>query len=311
MQTTPAGAAPRHPIRIVAERTGLTPEVLRAWERRYKVVRPGRGSGGHRLYSDADILRLSLLAKVAARGRGVASSAALPLEELHRLVAEDGELGRPESATATACRTEAMAAVEALSPIPLRAALRRGLLTLGAVAFLDEVLGPLLTEIGEAWKAGRIGVAHEHAASVTVSQLLGWMIEELAPAGGGPQVVLATTAGERHALGAQMAGVAAALDGWKVTCLGADLPAGQIVAAAERNRAEVVGLSIVHAAGRGEASGEVTRIRKGLRESVPLLIGGRAARELRVGAGVTTVRDLAHWRSLLRTIAPARFVTAS
>jgi DNA-binding transcriptional MerR regulator/methylmalonyl-CoA mutase cobalamin-binding subunit len=310
MLTPDPTAAPRHPIRIVAERTGLTPEVLRSWERRYQVVSPGRGSGGHRLYSDADIQRLSLLAKVAARGRGVATSAALPLEELARIVAEDGELGRPEAATAADCRAEAMEAVESLSPVPLRAALRRGLLTLGAIPFLDELLGPLLTEIGEAWEGGRIGVAHEHAASVTISQLLGWMIEELAPSGGGPQLVLATTSGERHGLGAQMAGAAAALDGWRVTWVGSDLPAGQIVAAAERHRAEVVGLSVVNGESRGGASGEVTRVRKALPAGVPLLLGGRAAREVRVGPGITTVRDLKHWRSLLRTLAPARYLRA-
>jgi DNA-binding transcriptional MerR regulator/methylmalonyl-CoA mutase cobalamin-binding subunit len=310
MTPTDTTAAPRHPIRIVAERTGLTPEVLRAWERRYSVVRPGRGSGGHRLYSDADIQRLSLLAKVAARGRGIAASAALSMEELSRLVAEDGEHGRPEAATAADCRAEAMAAVESLSPVPLRAALRRGLLTLGTVSFLDELLGPLLTEIGDAWERGRIGVAHEHAASVEISQLLGWMIEELTATGAGPQLVLATTAGERHGLGAQMAGVAAALDGWKVTWIGSDLPAGQIVAAAERHHAEGVGLSVVNGESRGGASGEVTRVRKGLPGTVPILLGGRAAREARVGVGITTVRDLKHWRSLLRTLAPARYRAA-
>jgi len=310
MTPTDTPAVPRHPIRIVAERTGLTPVVLRAWERRYHVVRPGRGPGGHRLYSDADIQRLSLLAKVAARGRGVATAATLPLEELARIVAEDGEHGRPEAITARECRAEAMAAVESLSPVPLRAALRRGLLTLGAVPFLDEMLGPLLTEIGEAWEGGRIGIAHEHAASVTISQLLGWMIEELTTAGAGPQLVLATPAGERHGLGAQMAGAAAALDGWRVTWVGSDLPANQIAAAAERHRAEVVGLSLVYGEGRGGALGEVARVRKALRGSVPLLLGGRAARDVQVGAGVTTVRDLKHWRSLLRTLAPARYLTA-
>jgi DNA-binding transcriptional MerR regulator/methylmalonyl-CoA mutase cobalamin-binding subunit len=310
MTPTDTPSVPRHPIRIVAERTGLTPVVLRAWERRYRVVRPSRGPGGHRLYSDADIERLSLLAKVAARGRGVATSAGLPLEELARIVAEDGEHGRPEAVTALECRAEAMAAVESLSPVPLRAALRRGLLTLGAVPFLDELLGPLLTEIGDAWEGGRIGIAHEHAASVTISQLLGWMIEELTTAGAGPQLVLATTAGERHGLGAQMAGAAAAIDGWRVTWVGSDLPANQIVAAAERHRAEVVGLSIVNGEAQGGASGEVARVRKALRGSVPLLLGGRAARDMRAAAGVTTVRDLKHWRSLLRTLAPARHLRA-
>ena len=54
----------RHPIQVVAKRTGLTADVLRVWEKRYAVVEPGRSSGGHRLYSDVDVERLGLLESV-------------------------------------------------------------------------------------------------------------------------------------------------------------------------------------------------------------------------------------------------------
>ena len=52
---------PLHPISVVAERTGLSPDLLRVWERRYGVVDPARDEGGRRLYSDSDIQRLRLL----------------------------------------------------------------------------------------------------------------------------------------------------------------------------------------------------------------------------------------------------------
>src|SRR5436309_15323815 len=60
--------APRHPVRVVAERTGLSPDTLRAWERRYGAVRPGRSDGDQRLYSDHDIERLVLISQLAASG---------------------------------------------------------------------------------------------------------------------------------------------------------------------------------------------------------------------------------------------------
>ena len=50
-----------HPITVVSERTGLSQDVLRVWERRYGAVQPVRGPGGQRLYTDADIARLRLL----------------------------------------------------------------------------------------------------------------------------------------------------------------------------------------------------------------------------------------------------------
>ncbi len=60
-----------HSVRVVARRTGLTPDLLRAWEKRYRVVQPVRSAGGQRNYSDADIERLQLLVKVTAAGRSI------------------------------------------------------------------------------------------------------------------------------------------------------------------------------------------------------------------------------------------------
>jgi DNA-binding transcriptional MerR regulator len=60
------------PIREVARRTGVNPVTLRAWERRYGLIRPLRTESGHRLYSRADIENVrSVLQWI---GRGVAVS---------------------------------------------------------------------------------------------------------------------------------------------------------------------------------------------------------------------------------------------
>jgi len=77
-------ATPRHAVRITALRTGLTPHVLRAWERRYKVVVPGRSEGGQRLYSDLDVQRLILLRRLTERGHSIARLAGVSQEDLER-----------------------------------------------------------------------------------------------------------------------------------------------------------------------------------------------------------------------------------
>ena len=46
----------KYPIRQVSQLTGVNPVTLRAWQRRYGLIKPGRTDSGHRLYSDADIL---------------------------------------------------------------------------------------------------------------------------------------------------------------------------------------------------------------------------------------------------------------
>ena len=69
--------------------------------------------------------------------------------------------------------------------------------------------------------------------------------------------LVATPAGQRHELGALMVAVAAATDGWKVTYLGADLPAAEIAATALQRKARAVALSIVHPVDDPNLPGEI------------------------------------------------------
>lgn len=290
---------PRHPIGVVAERTGLSNHVLRAWERRYGVVHPSRAPGGRRLYSDADVERLVLLSSATHAGRSVASVAELPSDELRKLVQEDAERAGRQPRAATPHRARAMTAVRQLAPERLEPILRRGLLSLGTVPFLEEVVAPLLVDIGDEWHAGRVSVAQEHAASAAMERLIGRLIEELEVPDDAPRVVIATPRGERHALGAMLAAAAAAHDGWHVTWLGADLPSDQIVATATAGDARVVALSVVGDPD-SETHGDLRAVRHALPTHVSLVVGGAGARSLTPIDGLSTVRDLAQWRSLLR-----------
>ena len=76
---------PRHPMGAVAQRTGLSSDVIRAWERRYGVVSPERSSGGHRLYSDADVEKLRLLHRLTLAGRQIGGLVQLEQSALRRV----------------------------------------------------------------------------------------------------------------------------------------------------------------------------------------------------------------------------------
>lgn len=297
----------RHPIRVVSERTGLSPDVLRAWERRYGVVLPGRSEAGQRLYSDADIDRLALLVKATQAGRSVGQTAALSVEALRQLVAEDAERGLSRPTPTADYRERAFLAVADLSPERLQAVLRTALMSVGTSGYLDEVVSPLLRRIGEAWHSREISVAHEHAASAVVRAELAWLVDVLVAPPGAPRAVVACLALERHELGAALAAAAAAHAGWRVTYLGPDLPAAEIAAAALSEDADVVGLSVVLPADPQVVRSELVALRKMLRPGTALLVGGAGVPSLgSLGEGITTVRDLAHWRALLRVHAPAR-----
>jgi MerR family transcriptional regulator, light-induced transcriptional regulator len=288
----------RHPIGVVVERTGLSAHVLRAWERRYDVVRPSRGADGHRLYSDVDVERLALVHRATRAGRSVASVVALPTDQLRALVAEDAARASTRPAAPGSYREQAMLAVRSLAPERLGVVLRRALLSLGTVTFVEDVVGPLMVEIGDEWHAERITVAQEHAATAAVLHLLGSLIRELELPDAASHAALATPRGERHAVGAMMAASVASHDGWHVTWLGPDLPTSQIATAAVEARADVVALSV--ATGATGLEDELQALRRLLAPHIPLLVGGAGAAAVQEIDGLTRVRDVAHWRALLR-----------
>src|SRR5512143_21813 len=80
-----------HPIQVVARRTGLSPDVIRAWERRYHAVAPQRSTTARRLYSNEDIARLQCLRQATQSGRRIGDVARLSLPELQALLQQDQE----------------------------------------------------------------------------------------------------------------------------------------------------------------------------------------------------------------------------
>ena len=295
--------SPRHPIRVVARRTGLTPAVLRAWEKRYGVVVPSRTEGGQRLYSDDDVLRLSLLNQAVEEGRNISQVASMPTAELQGLVREDEVErrgpGSPEplgGSSTVKVLEKAQRAVDAMDAGELERVLTRGAMAFPVPTVLDEVVVPLLGTIGTAWATGRLGPAHEHLASVVIRRFLEWMLGTVDVGRGAPVLLAATTAGERHELGALLSAVSAAAEGWDGVFLGPDLPAEEIVAAALRLEAEVVALSCVDSQTAGSLAGEVKRIRERLPADVRLVLGGPVAISRATELAMDGVRVLASLR---------------
>jgi DNA-binding transcriptional MerR regulator/methanogenic corrinoid protein MtbC1 len=286
-----ASSEARHPIGVVAERTGLSPDVLRVWERRYGVVEPKRSQGGQRLYSDADIERLALLNRATQGGHGISHVASLgkaKLEELAR-AAEDGGGSSVAALTrgpgAHAAIDQAVALAKALNPAGLETLLRRSAARYGIVAFIDDIAAPFLRRVGDGWHAGQLTVAQEHFATAVVQRVVIETVPLLSGSEGSPSIIVGTLEGERHAVGALMAAAAAASEGWRVTYLGADLPVDEIVAATVASRVQAVGLSVIIREKRSRTAALLRALEKGVPAGVTILVGGSGATELKASVG--------------------------
>jgi methanogenic corrinoid protein MtbC1 len=284
--TDPDPQQAKHPIQVVARRTGLSQDVIRVWERRYSAVTPQRSPTNRRLYSDADIRRLRLLSRAIAGGRRIGDVAGLPTDELEAMVVVDTEAAatvaprprREATEPASAEHFEAcLSAVEALDSEGLERELSRAAVELSTPLLLERLLVPLLQHIGEGWRSGTIRVTQEHMASAIVRSFLGSIAARQDMAGNAPEILITTPAGQMHELGALMAAVLAVLDGWHVTYLGPNLPAEEIVAAARQRRTRAVALSIVYAGDPVSMGEDLRKLRRLLDHRIPLIVGGSGA----------------------------------
>jgi DNA-binding transcriptional MerR regulator/methylmalonyl-CoA mutase cobalamin-binding subunit len=275
----------QYSIKVAARRSGLSPHVIRVWERRYNAVEPARTGTNRRLYSDAEIERLNLLRHAIAAGHRIGNIAHLPVMELKRIVGESIEESsasvkepRPGHEKKSQRLTdECLAAVQHMDPIAFEEALTRGLLLLGHQGLLKRIAGPLVHAIGESWAEGTLTAAHEHFASAQLRVFLGHTARPFAHDPTAPHLVIATPSGQLHELGAVMIASAARNAGWNVAFLGAALPAPEIAGAAIQKQARAVALSIVYPADDPALPGELSQLRRLLPEATVLIIGGRAA----------------------------------
>ncbi len=220
----------------LSRRSGVSPELLRAWERRYGLLRPTRSSGGLRLYSDDDLRRVRTMRQHLDSGLAAAEAAALASQN-----EEPAAEARRPPADAARALGDALAAFDE----PGAQAVLDEVL---ASSTLDSVLGsvvlPYLAELGERWARGDATVAEEHfASSVVRGRLLG-----LARGWGrglGPRIVLACAPGEQHDLGLIAFGLALRSRGWRIVYLGADTPLSSVADAAHASEPRFVVVSAV------------------------------------------------------------------
>jgi DNA-binding transcriptional MerR regulator len=251
----------------LSRRAGVSPELLRAWERRYGLVRPARSTGGLRLYSHGDLERVRLMRRHLAAGMAAAEAAALAVR------ADAAEEPDAVPASPVASRAELAEALEGFDEPRAQTILDRLLAVTTIDTLLSSIVLPYLGDIGARWERGELSVAQEHFASgVLRGRLLGlardWGL------GVGPVAVLACLPGEQHDLGLIAFGLALRARGWRIVYLGPDTPIETVEETGRRLRPE---LMVLHAIDGNRVRPVAAEV-EALAERHRVAIGGAAAR---------------------------------
>ena len=220
----------------LSRRSGVSRELLRAWERRYGLLRPTRSDGGFRLYSSQDERRVALMRDHLDRGLSAAQAARLAVDEASQVTVVQG------TPTLDRGAQELRAALDVLDESAAHAALDRMLAGFSIETVLGEVVLPYLRELGERWARGEASVGQEHFASnVLRGRLLG--LARGWDAGGGPRALLACPPGEQHDLALIAVGLGLRDRGWRITYLGPDTPFETLVETASSLELDAVVLA--------------------------------------------------------------------
>lgn len=273
-----------YPIRAVSKQTGISIDTLRAWEKRYQVVAPQRDERG-RLYTEADMQRLSLLNAAVEKGHAIGRVAALSNKELLALIAV-AEVKPNEFALLLTAQAAGPVAAPRPVPRPVMEAIERldyaeaerELALLAAVLppreLVHSVALPLMRQVGEAWHAGKLGIAQEHMTSALLRNVLGALIPLHRRAAPTSKLLFATPSGEQHEFGILVSAMLAAGGGLGIVYLGANLPGDEIVAAAQKTAPQAVVLGFVGANGAQAGLAEIQIAAHKLPAQIELWIGG-------------------------------------
>jgi MerR family transcriptional regulator, light-induced transcriptional regulator len=214
----------------LSSHTGVATHQLRAWERRYGLLKPRRSGGNYRLYSPADAGRVRLMQRYL--GEGVPAAQAAELTIAARFAVNVGAGRAVPAGEVAAAQADIRKALARFDETSAQRTLERLFTAFTPTTVTRDVLLPYMHEVGEQWSAGTVTVAQEHfATNFFQARLLalarGW------DRGLGPRALLACAPNEQHALALIIFGIALHELGWRITYLGADTPIETLAEVAE------------------------------------------------------------------------------
>ena len=307
-------------IKFVARQTGLKPHNIRSWEQRYNAVCPQRSLSNRRFYSDSDVERLRLLKQAVNKGHSISAVASLSNLELSKLVASSG--GRQGDASdsipdklssdfqyrgksAEDIVDEALDYIIRLDPTGLEKILSVAAIHMPRQSFLEAIIVPLFTRMGELWSVGKMKIINEHMASVIVRSLLWDMLRAVEIPPTAPKIVIATPVGHWHEFGALASALAASESGWQVCYFGPNLPSEEIAYATKKMNAHALALSLCHQLDDHKLLVELKKIRRLVSKRLPIFIGGAATLQrsnILQQLSICTINDLSKFRKELGKI---------
>lgn len=237
-------------MKTVCRLTDLTPDTLRAWERRYQAIIPKRADSGRRVYDDREVQRLKHLAWLVQSGHSIGQIARCSDDELVMMVShlKLQQTKRATSSHATHGIAELITAIDRFELTPFKQGLIRIRHQMSPRDFAFDLVPELMFLIGERIEKNEMSISQEHAVTEIIRSHLQSIYRDLEPLDGtgvkAKTLVFATRESDLHDFGLLLAAITCRLNGMKTHYLGVNLPSADLAEAAKRLRAHAVILGI-------------------------------------------------------------------
>jgi DNA-binding transcriptional MerR regulator len=277
------------PIRTVSSLTGVNPVTLRAWERRYGLIKPVRTPKGHRLYTMSDVDLIQQAVTLLESGMSIGQVGQV-LQNDRTLKATDKEEVEEPSDSWTGYQRRLMQAVSDFDEVTLNDIYNEVLSLYPVDIVTSRLIVPLLRELGWRWQQASGGIAEEHFFSVFLRNKLGARFHHRSRDLTGPRLLAACLPGEQHEVGLLLFALAAVDRDYRVVLLGANMPLADLPAVVQRVRCQGLVLS-------GSAEVPAAVIEQELpawlpQLTIPVFIGGRVTERHRAALAALPVISL-------------------
>ena len=270
----------------LAKATGIRPDTIRSWERKFGLPVPIRLPSGHRRYTEDHVRWLRRVAEALARGHRASVAVNASEEELAKLLDDPQEAPDPEY-------ERILDWMRAYDRPALSDYFHRVWRPLQPLALLDRVT-ELARVVGRYWADGHVDIRHEHFLTALLGDLLRRCREDYPVSERDPIAVISSLPGEKHALGLQMSAIVFAWKRYNPYLLGTETPISEMIRSAQELDAAALAVGVSLATGGVDTDRAIRELRLGLPNSIALLVGGAGARRGRWGArGAIYPKDVA------------------
>ena len=261
------------PIRVLSEKTGVAPTTLRAWERRYGLLKPLRTPKGHRLYNANDVDAVNRIVNLLNENYTISKAInAIKLEDIQEKIESNEIAEEPNTDHWVDFHNRFLRAIEQFDEYKLDTIYNEALSLYPIDLVSAQILRPLLATLGSRWEEREAGIAEEHFFTSYLRNKVGARLHHSSSKNNGSRILLACMPGEFHELGSLLFGLTAMSRGYRILFLGADLPLDQIQHVVNTTDIDAVLLSAVNVTLRGQISRQLEKLASDL--SIPLMLGG-------------------------------------